>query len=327
MFSKKTTKKYISQSNYKQYIFACMSKTFSSLCLLLLAGGILFFHSCAKDRGKPPRAPFNIHVVEGFESSANLPSGWTLWNPNNDAAWQVVTTVGHSSNSCIGFNNCSGNGTNDMTGTRDRFNTATYDFSQATSASISFDVAYAALNFKGTLYADSLSVFYSTDGNTWNRIYLNGGDALANIPEITTSPPCYVPASAADWRTDKISLNNLAGQSNVIFAFENRSAWGEWVYLDNITITATNQAPCNATYAKNVQPVMMTSCALSGCHDAASGRTDLSSYTGVKSIVDNGNLKKRMIDGNPSFMPTSGKLADSTLSKVQCWLDNGGLNN
>jgi hypothetical protein len=228
----------------------------------------------------------------------------------------------------MGFNNCSGDGTTDMTGRKDRCITAAYDFSQATSVSISFDVAYAVLNFKGTTYTDSLAVFFSTDGGgTWTRIYLKGGSDLTNIPIITSSTSCWAPVSAADWRTDNISLNNLAGQAKVMFAFENRSDWGEWIYLDNISITANNQPPCNATYTKNIQTIMQNHCATAGCHDPISGHSDLTTYTGVKSIVDNGNLKKRMIDGNPSFMPQSGKLPDSTLSKVQCWLDNGASNN
>lgn len=312
-----------------------MSKVFFSRSFILLVAGILIFHSCTKDRGKPPRPPFNFHLTEGFENSSNLPSGWTLWNPNADAAWQVVTAVAHTGNNCIGFNNCSGDGTTDMTGKKDRFITAAYDFTDALYASISFDVAYAVLNVKSQTYTDSLAVFASADGgSTWNQIYLKGGTTLSNIPVITATQPCWAPSSSSDWRTDKITVNNLAGHSRVMFAFENRSDWGEWIYIDNINITASSSAGTSCvgvTFAKSILPVMQTQCALSGCHDAASGRTDLSAYgnatTGIKSIADNGNLKKRMIDGNPSFMPTSGKLPDSTLSKVQCWLDAGAPNN
>lgn len=305
-----------------------MSKAFFFRSSFLLLVGIIIFHSCAKDRGSLPLPPFNLQKVEGFDGNPNLPYGWSLWNPNGDAAWQIVTNVGHNSNSCIGFNNCNGDTSFDMTGRLDRIMTPSYDFSRAISASISFDVAYSVLNLKGIEYTDSLAVYYSTDGAVWNRIYLEGGTSLAsNLTGVTSSTPCWAPTLTTDWRTDKISLNNLAGKGNVTFAFENRSAWGQWIYLDNITVTASNKAPCNAKFAADVLPIMQTQCALGGCHDAASGRTDLSGYAGAKSIVDNGNMKNRVMNGNPSFMPASGKLPDASINAIQCWMDNGALNN
>jgi hypothetical protein len=309
-----------------------MSKVIFSRLLPLIIVGILIFHSCAKDRGKLPTVPFNFSMVEGFESSSNLPAGWTFWNPDNDAAWQIVTTVGHNSNNCIGFNNCSGDGTTDMTGRKDRFRTAVYDLTQATNVSIAFDVAYAVFNFKSTTYTDSLAVYASTDGgSTWSQIYLKGGIMLSNIPIITTSPPCYVPAGSSDWRTDKITANNLGGHK-VMLAFENRSDWGEWIYLDNITITGSNGANANCsgvTYAKSISPIMQTYCTMHGCHIAGNSAApyDLTTYTAVQAQVSSGALKARVIDGNPTFMPNPAGIPDSLKSKIQCWLDAGSPNN
>jgi hypothetical protein len=311
-----------------------MGKAFYSGILILFIGTIVFLHSCAKDKGQLPAKPFNFNLVEGFESSSALPSGWSLWNPDNDAKWQICTTVAHAGHNCIGFNNCSGNGTVSMTGKRDRFITATYDFSGATTASLSFDVAYAVLQVKDIDFTDSLAIYSSSDnGNTWTQIYFKGGTDLSNIPIITTTTPCWEPAFATDWRTDKINVSNLAGKSRVTFAFENRSDWGEWVYLDNITIAATNVgASCDKiTYANNIKPIIISKCATPNCHvPGHQDPIDLDTYAGLKTIVDNGHFKKRVMDGNPSFMPTSsagGKLDDATLSKIQCWLDNGAPNN
>ncbi len=292
---------------------------------------LLFFHSCVKDRGQPIKPPFNFKMVEGFENSSSLPAGWKLDNPNNDASWEVLTTVAHTGNNCIGFNNCSGDGNTDMTGRKDRLISPVYDFTDATSASIAFDVAYAVLNFKNQLYPDSLTISYSIDGgNTWVQIYQNGGESLSNIPPITVSPPCWLPSGPSDWRTDYIPINNLAGQSNVMFAFENLSSWGEWICLDNVTITATSGTTnCDdITYAKSIQPIIQSECATQGCHvSGGSGPTDFSTFDGVKADVDNGSLKKRMIDGNPNIMPPSGKLPETTLDKIVCWLNAGAPNN
>jgi hypothetical protein len=179
----------------------------------------------------------SVPVMEGFESGTSLPVGWTLSNPDNDAAWEISTTIFQSGNNSIGFNNCEGNGVGvDMKGTKDRLVTNVYDFSSATSsANLSFNVAYAVLDYKGQIYTDSLAIYASTDcGSTWNKIYNKGGTSLSNIK---TTLSCWSPVTS-DWSSENINLANFAGQPGVMFAFENRSDWGEWIYLDNINITA-----------------------------------------------------------------------------------------
>jgi hypothetical protein len=176
-------------------------------------------------------------LKEGFEASTDLPNGWTLDNPEGDAAWQVVTNVAHTGTHAIGFDNCDGNGAgSDMTGLKDKFITVPYDFSNATtSANLTFDLAYAVLKYKNQTLSDSLAIYSSTDcGMTWNQLYLKGGTDLSSI---TTSESCWMPTDA-DWKTESIDLSMLAGKSSVMFAFENRSNWGEWIYIDNINITA-----------------------------------------------------------------------------------------
>ncbi len=179
-----------------------------------------------------------LPLMEGLESSTNLPIGWTLYNPDADAAWEINTTVAHTGSHCIGFNNCSGDGNTDMTGRKDKVMTTTYNFSSASSANLSFDVAYAVLTYSGTPYYDGLNVYASTNcGTTWNQIYSKTGTTLASAVGYTVPQPCWVPASASDWRTDVVNLSSVVGQPAVMFAFENVSAWGTWIYLDNINIT------------------------------------------------------------------------------------------
>ena len=191
-----------------------------------------------------------LPLMQGFESSSSLPSGWGIKNPDNDAAWQVVTTVAHTGTNCIGFDNFDGDGNTDMTGRKDWFYTATYDFSSTTSAAMSFDVAYATMTYSGVIYGDTLTVLYSTDcGTTWTQAYKKAGATLATAPTTTNSSTGWVPSST-QWRTDNISLATLSGQSSVMFAFENSSDWGEWIYLDNINIT-TSSATGISSHATN----------------------------------------------------------------------------
>lgn len=308
-----------------------MSRAFVFRALIFIAIVIPSFYSCLKDKSLPVPVPYTYNTSEGFEGNPNLPSGWTLYNPDNDAAWQVVTTTGRTGTACVGFNNCSGNGNSDMTGKYDRLISPSYDLSKATTFNFSFDVAYALLNFKGQVFSDSLAVYYSIDGGyNWTRIYLDGGEGLSNVPVVTTSPPCWAPAATSDWKTEIINLDKIAGKPYVMFAFENHSGWGEWIYLDNISISASNGPnTCEGiSYAKDIQPIIQGQCATSGCHVAGgTGPTDFSTYAGVKMAVDYGSFKKRTIDGNPSFMPVSGKLPDQMLSKIRCWLNAGAPNN
>lgn len=181
-----------------------------------------------------------LPLQEGFEASANLPTGWSLVNPDADAAWSI-TTVAKTGSRGVGFNNCDGDGATDMTGRVDKMLTSTYNFSNAATAQMSFDVAYAVLTYSGTTYNDKLDVLVSTDcGTTWTNIYSKSGATLASSPTYTSIASCWVPASASDWRNDVITLGpSVLGQSNVMFAFQNTSAWGTWIYLDNINIAQT----------------------------------------------------------------------------------------
>lgn len=302
-----------------------------SILFCFTFGFIFLYSSCVKDIGMPIQPPYSFRQTEGFEGGSTLPSGWQLVNPDNDASWEVVTTTAHEGKNCIGFNNCSGDGNTDMTGRKDRLITPSYDFSKATSVSLSFDIAYALLFFKNQEYPDSLAVFSSIDGGaTWDTLYSKGGSDLSNIQPITTSPPCWVPASSSDWRTDYIPLNKLAGQPHVMFAFENRSAWGEWIFIDNISISASSgTTDCDKiTFSKDIQPLIKSNCATTGCHvPNGSAPGDYTTFDAIKSDADRGQLKKRMIDGNPSFMPPSGKLDEATLNKLNCWLNAGAPNN
>jgi Zn-dependent metalloprotease len=197
-----------------------------------------------------------LPLVEGFESSANLPAGWTLYNPDNDAAWQINTTVAKTGSHCMGFNNCDGDQQNDMTGKIDKVFTKSYDFSQVSGGSMTFDVAYAVLTYSGTAYNDKLDVLMSTDcGTTWTNIYSKSGSTLASAPGYTSISSCWTPTASTQWRNDAINLSAAAGHSNVMFAFQNTSAWGTWIYIDNINIIGTTGIASNtAQNGLNVYP-------------------------------------------------------------------------
>jgi hypothetical protein len=75
----------------------------------------------------------------------------------------------------------------------------------------------------------------------------------------------------------------------------------------------------SVTYGETIAPLISTNCGSSGCHPA------YTTYTGLKVIVDNGQLKNRVI--TQKTMPAAAPLSSTQISKLQRWLDAGALNN
>jgi len=83
------------------------------------------------------------------------------------------------------------------------------------------------------------------------------------------------------------------------------------------------------TYSGAVKPLISTQC--QGCHSgtAASGGIDLSTYTGVKTMADNGKLWGA-VHKDPGFvaMPPAGNgLSSCQLTQIRKWIDSGSPNN
>ena len=237
-----------------------------------------------------------LPLSQGFESSASLPAGWVLKNPDADAAWQVVTTVAHTGTNCIGFNNYDGDGSTDLTGKKDWFYTATYNFSSASTATLSFDVAYAAYTYSGTVYGDTLAVQYSTDcGATWTQVYIKGGTTLASAPTDTSTMTGFSPTSS-QWRTDKITLPSaVLGKPSVMFAFENISDWGEWLYIDNINITVTNSTTGISSNVNNDEITLYPNPAHTNLFVNISENTNALSVT---NIIGQTVIPEQQVDGS-----------------------------
>ncbi|NVK52299.1 MAG: hypothetical protein HWD85_05140 [Flavobacteriaceae bacterium] len=92
------------------------------------------------------------------------------------------------------------------------------------------------------------------------------------------------------------------------------------------TDDVTNPPPAKITYAKNIKPLVDTSCATSGCHNAASKQAGLTleTYAQVKNAFLNGNAFAR-IESTTNPMPPSGKLPDGTIQTIKKWRDQGYL--
>ena len=165
-------------------------------------------------------------VAETFENGF-LPAGFEIQNPDQGATWQHNPAEGGFGNSSASamFNNFESNApgqTDDLS--------FTLNLSNQTSATLTFDVAYAAW---GPGNSDSLRVLVSTDcGATYTSVYYKGGTDLATSPFDQTF---FVPTPTS-WRTDTLNLSAWAGNPQVLVAFRNINGWGNNLYLDNINL-------------------------------------------------------------------------------------------
>ena len=84
-------------------------------------------------------------------------------------------------------------------------------------------------------------------------------------------------------------------------------------------------------YNTVIRPILNSNCSISGCHDATTlaGNYDLTTYTDVKRIADNGTFIGSISHaGGYVQMPKDrSKLADCQIAQIKTWIDDGALNN
>ncbi len=94
------------------------------------------------------------------------------------------------------------------------------------------------------------------------------------------------------------------------------------------TDDVTTPIPTVITYNKDIKAIMDTSCATSGCHNAASnaGTLTLENFTQVRNAFVNRNALGRM-ESTTASMPPAGNLPSTSIQKIKDWRDQGYLEN
>lgn len=176
-----------------------------------------------------------ITLAEGFQGATYPPAGWrTSFGTDKVWTWDKITGVGAGgSSSCVRFDTYTDSY---RVGRKYQMRTAMYDFSAASNPVLTYDYAYAIDNQAPTQKKpDTLVVYYSDNcGSTWTQLLLKGGSALSTSAALSGH---FQPSSTAQWKKETITLTALAGKPRVMFAFEMHHAWGNLIYLDNITLT------------------------------------------------------------------------------------------
>jgi len=172
-------------------------------------------------------------IAEGFEGSF-MPAGWSQFNEDNGGTWSLATNAGgaNTTNSAL-FDNFSIDSQSSYDDLRTHLNTTGLQ-----NPVLTFDVAYARW---GGIYSDTLEVLVSTDcGQTFNSLYLKGGNTLATSPN---NQNLFVP-TPAEWRTDTVSLAGYENIPLLMVAFRNIGHWGNCIYVDNVNIgNSTSSVP------------------------------------------------------------------------------------
>ena len=170
-----------------------------------------------------------LPITEGFTAATYPPTNWAIVNANNSpTTWARNATVGNAptAGNSMFFNNFNYNDSDD-----DQVRMPGANLTGFSSAQLQFDVAYAPYNANNF---DGLEVLVSTNcGATWTSVYSKSNTTLATAPAVTTS---FVP-TAAQWRTETVSLTPYVGNSKVIVSFKNLSGYGNNLYVDNINLT------------------------------------------------------------------------------------------
>lgn len=194
-----------------------------------------------------------LPIVEGFESLPFVPTNWSTVNGGSDGlVWTRATNAGGFGNStnCATFQNFGAA----AAGTVDEMRTMTLNFNSLSSAQMTFDVAYARRS-SGT--PDTMSVRVSTDcGATWTQVWVKGGSTLATASNTNSA---FVP-TAAEWRTETISLNSYIGNGSVLISFRNHCRNSNNLYVDNINIVGVTTGPPTANFTLSTSTLCAGGC-------------------------------------------------------------------
>jgi len=88
--------------------------------------------------------------------------------------------------------------------------------------------------------------------------------------------------------------------------------------------------PCDepVSYSAQVQPIVNTSCAISGCHNGDLGPdknwTVFDTFQGKSAEVKD---RINRPAGTPGHMPAAGAITPDEIQKITCWVDQGSQNN
>lgn len=183
-----------------------------------------------------------LPFFEGFESTTFPPTGWTIDNPDNSITWARSTAAAKTGSGSMFMDNWDYTANGEV----DWIDLPALDFSNSSSASMSFELAYAL--YSATGYSDTLRVWVSGDcGVTWNKAYEKFDNALTTVSSLYTVE--FIP-TANDWRQETIDLTGYINNSRILIRFEHVTDYENNLHIDDVNITSVPATSVNQVVSK-----------------------------------------------------------------------------
>ena len=86
-------------------------------------------------------------------------------------------------------------------------------------------------------------------------------------------------------------------------------------------------APQESDYSTTIKPLIISKCAISGCHITGFPFGNFTTYPDLKKMIDNGRIKTLVYEND--LMPPANfpQLSNGELEALQRWIDNGAAEN
>ena len=92
--------------------------------------------------------------------------------------------------------------------------------------------------------------------------------------------------------------------------------------------TAEIQCTTEISFSTDVQPIIMNSCAVSGCHAGANPANNMN-FTSYENVFLHRDLIGKSVrhESGVTPMPVGPQLNADQISKISCWIEQGAPNN
>ena len=177
-------------------------------------------------------AGLGLPFAETFDTSASLPAGWVIENPDGSFTWTLADgLIGRSGTSTRAAR--APFAPDAAVGQRDVLQTPPLNLSTA-QPKLRFDLAYAPI-INSASAPDSLLV-QVVDACTLavlGRPYAKG--ATGGLGTTTAQNAYFVPTASTQWRQELVDLTPYAGKS-VLLRFVGYNGYGNYLYVDNVNV-------------------------------------------------------------------------------------------
>jgi PKD repeat protein len=176
-----------------------------------------------------------INFTQGFES-ANLPTGWTIENPDNLVTWgrsDLVTGFNGNDTRAMWIDNFNYN----ADGEEDLLYLIPLNLTNATNPGLSFTYSHAT--YPGSVESLRIEAFAGCDLSQAPTVLWEKSDPDLGSLQSTS---LFVPTAANQWRSEVISLQQFIGQQ-VVLRFVTTNDFGNSTYLDNVGLVTYNPVP------------------------------------------------------------------------------------